>query len=389
MNAMYSTEMIPLADYGSPSMPTEHTFRAAWLRLKQRISRDDDDKPLLSRTGLEHGSLQLLNDLADPPGCAPLLRALDQRLGGWALGRDAGPRLLLLVVPPCDRTGAIETWARSSGHALLPPPPRADLIGPGDKRAAVDLAGDGLLVIPRLERWFLRQHDGLGMVRSLLAQLAAGGRRCLVGCDSWAWAYLSKAADAELSLPRPRTFEAFDAVRLHQWFADLAIDGDEGATFRLARNGEDVLACNEKGELRSNWLSLLAARSGGIPWVAWHLWRASMQWRADDSELSERAARAVANDDRTVWLVDLEDPRLPPAHEDRALLALHALLIHGRLTAEEAAAVLPATGDADVLPALVESGHLRCEHGSYSVRPTAYPAVRRALQADDFPMGAI
>jgi hypothetical protein len=42
-----------------------------------------------------------------------------------------------------------------------------------------------------------------------------------------------------------------------------------------------------------------------------------------------------------------------------------------------------------VLPALVGSGHLRCDNGHYSLRPSAYPAARQALQADGFPMGAI
>ena len=381
--------MILLADYASPAMPTEHAFRAAWRRLQRRMGGNVDEEPMLSRAGLEPSPLRMLDDLADPPSCAPLLQALEQGLGGWARSRDAAPRIHLVVVPPCDRTGTIETWARSADQALLAPPSRLDLAGSGADIASIDLAGEGLLVIPRLERWFLRQHHGLRVVRSLLAQLAASDRRCLVGCDSWAWAYLVKAADAELSLPRPHTFEAMDAARLRLWFAELAADGGDGATFRLAGNGEDVLACDDDGEPRSDWLRQLAARSGGIAWVAWHLWRASMRLRTADVTLSERAARAVAEDRHTVWVVDHEVDPLPASHEDRALLALQALLIHGVLTADEVDAVLPATGETDVLPALVGSGHLRCDDGHYSVRPSAYPAVRQALQADGFPMGAI
>jgi hypothetical protein len=384
---VHPTELIPLSKYAAPAMPTEHALRAAWRRLQQRIGGNDG--PMLPSAGLERGSLLLLDDLADPPACAPQLQALEHNLAGWARSHAAAPRMQLVIVPPCDRTGAIETWARSAGHALLAAPSRLDLFGSGADIAAGGLSGDGLLVIPRLERWFVRQRNGLRVVRSLLAQLAASDRRCLVGCDSWAWAYLVKAASAELMLPQPRTFEACDAARLRRWFAELATVGGDGASFRLARNGEDVLACDDDGEPRSKWLRELAARSGGIPWVAWHLWRAGLQLRADDTTLSERAARAVADDKRTVWVVDPDDARLPLVHEDRMLLALQALLIHGGLTAAELEAVLPATGDADVLPALVESGHLRRDRGLFSVRPSAYPAVRQALLAADFPVGAM
>lgn len=385
--------MIPLADYAPPSMPTEGALRAAWHRTLRRFGgSNNDDDSLMQRGGLERARLQMLDDLADPPACAPVLHALEQNLGAWASSGDGAPRMQLVVVAPCDRTGAIEAWARSAGHALLAAPSRSDLLSPDTVVPSRDLAGDGLLVVPRLEQWFLRQRNGLRVLRLLLAQLAASDRRCLVACDSWAWAYLSRAADAELVFSRPCTFAPFGAPLLHQWFSDLATAGgadDEGATFRLASNGDDVLACNDDGQPASNWLRKLAARSGGIPWVAWHLWRASLQRVADDTALSQRAARAVAGDRRTVWVVDVDDPRLPPSHEDRALLALHALLIHGSLTSAELGQLLPATGEADVLPALVASGHVRCENGHCSVHPTAYPAVCRALRAAGFPTGAM
>ncbi len=381
--------MIALADYTPPAVPKEHALRVAWSRLQQRITGDSDEDPLLPRGGLERSSRHVLDDLADPPDCAPVLQSLAENLGASAAGSRTAPRLQFVVVPPCDRTGTVETWARAAGHAVLPAPERGPDTDLGHSAATPGLEGEGLLVVPRLERWFLRQRHGLHAVRALLIGLAASERRCVVGCDAWAWRYLAKAADAELMLPRPLTFHPFDAARLQCWFAELAADGGDDVTFRLARNGENVLATDEAGQPCSNWLHQLAARSGGIPWVAWHLWRASLQVRIEETALSDRAARAVAGDRQTVWIVDTEDFRLPSAHEGRSMLALQALLIHGRLTADEVHAVLPSTGEPNVLPALVTSGHLRCEHGRYSVRPTAYPAVRQALQAADFPMGAI
>jgi hypothetical protein len=382
--------LIALDDYRAPAMPTDHVLRAAWTRLKQRFLPGDD--PLLPPTGLEGATLALIDDLANPPDCGPMLQALEKEFGAWSRRTDATPRLRALVMPPCDDTSTLEAWARRHGHELLGEPERIKLIGPAAASTRPDLDGDGLLVIPRLEHWFLRQRNGLHAVRSLLARLARTERRCLVGCDSWAWRYLVKCAGADLALPRPQCFEPFDARRLRDWFAALACDsGGLTATFRLAGNGDDVLAVDDDGQPRHAHLRQIAARSAGIPWVALHLWQAGLKVSAGEVPLTERAAHATAGDARTVWVVDVDDTRLPPSHEDRVLLVLQALLIHGALTPAEIDAVLPTTGEPEVLAALVATGQLRRDHDGdrLRVRPSAYPAVRQALQAAGFPTGAI
>ena len=383
-------DLIALGDYTAPTMPTEHAFRGAWNRLKQRVS--GPEQPVLHRAGLDQALLAVIDDVADPPDCGPLLQAFDAQFGAWSRDGCAQPRLRTLVVPPCDSSGTLAIWAQTRGHTVLPAPERADLIGPASAGYRPQLTGDGLLVIPRLERWFLREAGGLHALRLLLSQLAGAERRCLVGCDSWAWRFVVKSVGADLALPRPQTFEAFDARRLRDWFATLAHD-KEGATvtFRLARNGDDVLACNDSGEPRNAYLRQLAARSGGIPWVAWHLWRAGLKVSAGEEPPSGRAAGATAADARTVWVVDVDDIALPLSNEDRSLLVLQALLIHGALTSAEIDAVLPTTGEPDMLPALLRLGYLRREPGSgrHRIRPTAYPAIRKALQAAGFPTGAM
>ena len=51
--------------------------------------------------------------------------------------------------------------------------------------------------------------------------------------------------------------------------------------------------------------------------------------------------------------------------------------------------VLPDATAVEVLPALLRTGFLAQREGWLSVQPAAYPAVRRALLADGFPMGEI
>ena len=390
IDAVNLPELIALGDYIAPTMPTEHVFRGAWNRLKQRISAPDE--PILQHSGLKQASIVAIDDLADPPDCGPLLQALDEQFGAWSHDAGVQPRLRTIVLPPCDTSVTLALWARTRGHELLTEPLRVDLIRPAVEGISPDLTGDGLLVIPRLEHWFLRERNGLHAVRSLMSQLARAERRCLVGCNSWAWRFIVKGAGADLSLSRPQTFEAFDARRLRDWFATLVRDSHGvTATFRLAGSGDDVLACEDDGEPCNAYLRQLAARSGGIPWVAWHLWRTSLKVRAGVEPLSDRAAEAIAGDARTVWVVGVDDVELPPSNEDRALLVLQVLLIHGALMPAEIDAVLPTTGEPDMLAALVTSGHLQRENGSgrYRVRPIAYPAVRKALVAAGFPTGAV
>ena len=107
--------------------------------------------------------------------------------------------------------------------------------------------------------------------------------------------------------------------------------------------------------------------------------------------LTDRAAKATAADERTVWIAGVNDVNLPKSNEDRALLALQALLIHDGLTPEEINAVLPTTGEPNMLTALATSGHLWREHGGsrYRVKPTAYPAIRNALKAVGIPTGVM
>ncbi|MBP8091797.1 MAG: hypothetical protein KAY08_03095 [Giesbergeria sp.] len=421
--------LVPLGDYRSPGMPAEHVVRALWRRLKERMGSSNPD-PVRSASRLEDATLQALDEVVGPPACGPLLDDFDAAVRAW-LDEPNGSFHCVVVLPPCDSTDVIGSWAQSRGLAVLGAPERdqghvLSLVA-GTVSKAHDSGADRpeqspaftpegkapLLVIPRLEAWFLRRRNGLLAVRALLAELQQAERRCLIGCNSWAWAFLVRAAGAALVLPGPRTFVAFDAQRLHAWFSELAAPLQQGGVaFRLASNGADVLATKDGGALASNYLSELAARSNGIPWVAWHLWRDALRTGIDASQngkeqeqeperpsesqsqsTEQRTGAPVQNGvqdgKRTFWIMDVPDPDLPHHQDDNALLVLHALLMHGALRKEELLSVLPDATAVEVLPALLRTGFLAQREGWLSVQPAAYPAVRRALLADGFPMGEI
>lgn len=388
---------IPLADYDEPSMPTADAFGAMLTRLRELVRRKPAT-PMIADDRLRRSTLEMLDEVASPPACGPLLAELDASLAEWLA--DESPRIAsrLIVLPPGDRNHVIASWARDHGHEILSPPARERLIG-AERDQLPDLSGDTLLVIPALEDWFVRHQHGLGLVRALLDALDGLDRHVLVGCNSWAWRYLQRAVQADAVLPQPIIFQAFDGARLHAWFADIARSEALGTVqFRDAESGEDIMAMGPDNEPHDVLVSL-AARSRGIPWVAWRLWRRSLRRRIespsdDDDENTSAASEPQALDDQeqaqTLWVIALEEFLLPGSDDATSLLLLQALLIHGTLSRPMLARVVPEPAATRLLPALIASGVIeRRAPDLLACAPAAYPAVRASLTAAGLPVADV
>ena len=371
----------PLAEYDPPAMPTDDWLRTLWARLKA-VAREPDGTPFLAADKLRRATRDDLQE--KPPDCSPLVDEIDAGLSDWAAAASPAQLLRLIVLPPCDANGLVRLWAARRGHAVLDPPPREALL----QNVAPDLPkldGEGVLVIPDLGRWFLRHRRGLAHVRALLAALATLDRRCVVGCGSWAWSFLSKAVEANAILPSPLTFEAFDAERLQAWFQrDVLGSGGGAVSLRLSQSGQTI---SPQGRGTAGYFQRLAAQSRGIPWVAWWMWRDSLRSAADDDESQE----AVDSTDgrRTLWVAALEEFALPARHEPDELLVLQAVLIHGGLDAEELGRVVPTMRSAGIVQSLLKAGVVERHEGRFRCRAAAYPAARRGLVAAGFPVAEL
>jgi len=304
--------------------------------------------------------------------------------------------LELLIIPPCDSAGIIESWAQESGHQVLEPPSR-DVLSSQLAPELPQLDGHGLLVIPRLEYWFIRHHRGLRHVSSLLKMIRQCDRPVLVSCNSWCWRYLAHVVDTDLVLPEPIAFEAFNARRLRDWLNELSSsDGTDKVRFLDVNDGHDIMA----GDDVSVRFEELADLSLGIPWVAWQLWRRSLR-TADEREAeeavdSEESGKPKAtekkqtnSDIKTLWVTNNPSPLIPLGHEPESLRLLHALLIHDSLSVEELADVLPNIGESQITSALIRAGFIEVFDDQLRVRASAYPAVRSGLSAAGIPTGAI
>ncbi|GAA3967967.1 hypothetical protein [Allohahella marinimesophila] len=394
-------EFKPLGQYRLPTLQTKDALHLFIARIRRRFD-SSNDKPYIAEDKLHHTALQILNDVADPPAWGQLLAELDVTLRDWVAEERPSQGLKLIVLPPGEENGLLAKWARQNDHTVLAPPERISLLESDSlaiqtvrEQVQAHAKQPGVLVIPELDRWFLRHRNGLGVLRALLESLDGIERHCVIGCNSWAWVYLKKAVSADMILPDGMTFQAFDAERLRHWFHQLGeAHEDHDLTFRLTRTGEDVMAFPEKN-VAHDFFQGLAARSFGIPWVAWHLWRRSLRTGSRSDTLNgeneqahdpeEKHLLAAADDDRTLWVAALEEYTLPGREHDMVLQILHALLIHGGASAEELSAVLPRQVESALLVALRKAGIIYRSGSTYRCQPAAYPAIRSGLAVAGFP----
>ena len=376
--------LVPLGDYRAPALPTEEKVSAAFARLKAMfLARSGQD--VIASDRLETPSLRRLDEAAQPPACAPLLNDLDLAMRQWLERPVAAGTVLAVITPPSDRSDVVGSWAAQAG--LRPMSPPTTRTGELDLNALQNMDDREPLVVPRLEKWFIRSPEGIERMRKLLTILSVK-RRVLIGCNSFAWAFFVKAIRLDLIAPGPFTFRPFDGAMLEQWLVELASDEiADGAGFRLADSGGYLLREGAEQET-SHFFQTLAGRSLGIPSIAWHMWRDML--RIDDIDEHADGSQGQHSKQReTFWIAAMDELVLPGTYPRELLFALHALCLHGSLTPQELLSVVPETAGVGVVPALRGSRFVQFENGALGIRPEAYPSVRAGLQTSGFPMGAI
>ncbi len=394
---------IPLAQFEKerPQEPTQeavrHGLRAVWNRLPGRSGAAEPEIPEEARS-LKSAPMTVMDMAAPSPGWGRMGGpGLDQALGGWLEGERAGS-LAIVSGPTIGVTEMVQAWAGDQGLQILAPPAPDELLAGREWLDGVlDAVQAGQrLILPGLERCFLRHPEGLDLVRGLLDEIWQGKISCLLTCDSWAWAYLDRVVQVESILPAPLTLSPFDATALDCWFRQLAQRYEpRSLTFRQASDGHPVLTA-QKAPLSDpgvqsdqTFLTHLAARSRGNPGVARAIWRESLQ--VNSTEEVEVKAQEEAAGDRgyTMWVTPwpkLALPEVPPNTGRAEAFVLHALLLHNGLPAWLLFDLLP-MGRAEVVQILhrLRTARLVADEGNrWQVTPLGYPAVRSYLGREGF-----
>jgi hypothetical protein len=392
---------VRLDQYARAMDPAREAVREGILGLLDHLQKSEiASEAFLMRTGLASVPAYLMERVAAQPDWTVQTPALNQALGAWAREEQpASPIQVAIGAPHSGVSTALATWAKELGWRLVVAPTYEQILeGGGDWLKQFSHNQEKPLVIPKFEHLYLRHHAGLSLVRRLLDWLWSTKRRCLIGCDSWAWAYLTRALQIDTLVPHPITLAAFDYEHLRVWLQELA-SHSERFVFRQTDNGHIVLppavsAKSGETEEVADYLRHLAAFSRGIPGVAWATWRYSLQYGIDESVQAKAQETAEQDQHLTIWVKawsQLNLPELPRPVTQPHLFVLHALLLHGGLTTKGLAQVLPlsATEVIESIHRLGPAGLIETAGDRYQVAAMSYPVVRKVLSQEGYLVDAI
>ncbi len=384
-------ELIQLASYQLPSAPTASNARRGLSSLKRLFRRQPQEPqgPVKSEDELHRLEPERLDSVAGPLDWREAAEALQTALEQ----RESGDRAWFIISPPtADYAGLLETWAAQQ-DAICISAPAFDVVAGDYQGWLAELPqGECSWTLPRLEHCWLRHPAGLDLVRDLFERLLSDKLDFgLIGCDSWAWAYLRFVVPTQAV--RALTFQAFDGQRLARWLSALAaVDDHHPRRFRHAQSGNLVLAVNEGADTGvSSELRYLAAQTRGNPTAALQAWRSRLRSEPDEPAAADEDTDAQ-RDVETIWVAPAVDFELPSGLDEPEALILHALLLHEGLSTEVLEGLLPQTRfrTRALLLQLAAAGVVSSDpDGSWRVTASAYPAVRgflygRRFLIDDF-----
>ena len=389
-----SWQYVSVAAYKTPSAPVTHSARERYASLRRLFQRGKPelDSPLITTENLLSLPHCQLDRLAPPPVWRSSAEALDNELSNWLHQENPTPPVIVIVGPP--HSGNIETlkaWAElQSWRTLAGPTP--EQIFSGDTSWFSAQNGDGSpWVLPALENLYLRHVEGLKLIRHFL-DLACAGEigQGIIGCDSWAWAFLSHLWHGRTSTTI--TLQAFDEFQLAAHFQPSSGDSnDNPLLFRLSDNGHYVLpppGQNEKSYEHSKFLQILAAHSRGVFGVAQAIWRTSMQTEPDEKLTEEEEQNKDGSiPHRTVWIIPWNQLKLPvvPASigRDEAFI-LHTLLLHNGLPLDVLKLLFSPRQVMENIYCLEQEGLVGPKDTVWQVTAEGYPAARQFLQNNGY-----
>ncbi len=403
-----------MANYELPAGQAGQAASKLWARLRSLLrpvddeaapARQEDELRALNEVRLAH----LVRSVDWRDAVDPLEAALGDPAGTGGLGKG---EVRFVIGPPYGgHVSVLEHWADRHGARRIAAP------GPGQILAGDDTwleAGPGPgqpWMLPRLEHCYLRHAGGLRLLRGLLERVDTGrAGQGLIGCDSWAWAYIQRL----WPVPRPEALalQAFDGEALRHLFACLT-EREARLRFRNARSGADMLRLPVAEDIEPNpEIIRLAAHCRGNVGLAREYWRQRLRAEPESGKAVEENAEkdgqpartglgsdaagkephaeadAVAEpESATVWVsAVMGEPTLPTETDEDTAFVLHALLLHGGLPADMLPELLPvpAHGITAILRRLEALQVVQRVDGRWRIAALAYVVVRQLLLQRDF-----
>ncbi|HER34984.1 MAG TPA: hypothetical protein ENO19_05910, partial [Halothiobacillaceae bacterium] len=324
---------VPVADYQRPELPASGAVAYFWDGMKRRLgfSRSPSAGTTHDRDTLPPLPEERRKPLVPAIETGRAADALDTALHDWLTVRPADQPIRFVVEQPHAHPGLLPAWAVRHGAVLIDPPaPERILAGDLDwlDQWPREDGSSALWVLPRLAHCYLRHPEGLRLVRTLLACAEAGELgRGVIGCDSWAWAYLDHLWPLQQSAAL--TIQAFDGNRLARLLQAGITPPGQALGFCDARTGEEILRLPPDGTELHPDIRQLAAHSRGNPGIALAAWRRSLHSEPHEGAIQADDDNGKCDDGETVWFsAPRDEPVLDGAADDDVALLLHALLLH-------------------------------------------------------------
>lgn len=386
-------EYVSVAGYKPPGAPVTYSARKRYASLRRLFQRgrSEADKPLITADKLLSLPNSQLDRLAPVPAWQNSAEVLESEITDWLHQQNFGPPVIVIIGPP--HSGNIETlkaWAEIQSWRTLTGPSSEQILAGDTSWLSAQSEGDGPWILPDLENLYLRHVDGLKLIRHFL-DLACAGKlgRGIIGCDSWAWAFLAHLWHGRT--PATLTLQAFDESRLKTHFQPSGdVSRSNPLLFRLSDSGYYVLPPpeeDEKASKQSNFLHILAAHSRGSFGVARAIWRASMQAEPDEkmSEKDEKKEDGIPH--QTIWIIpwnQLKLPVLPSSAGRDVAFILHTLLLHNGLSLDILKRLLSPDQVMEHIYWLEEEGLVEQNDSVWQVTALGYPAARQFLESNGY-----
>lgn len=334
-----------LGNYQAPGLPTYGAIANAWHSVRQAFRPSDNPahRGVEQQPDLHALSPRQVDQFLPMPGAKPLAAALQLTLASW-LDHPApdSPARFVIGQPGTGNDRILEALADNCGATVVAPPTSRQILA-ADTAWLDDWPVDRLWVLPNLEACFLRHTRGISPVRHFLDRLISGHLgRGIIGCDSWAWAYVQMLWP--VTLPA-LTLQAFDAGRLYRLLEQLIPSGDQPLHLHQASNDKRLLTVAvEQNENPADNPELInqAAQSRGNPFQALLQWRARVRGAPEPAGEDLKSTPPRGGHGTVLWLADApEEPVIPTASREEHLLMLHTLLLHGGVETDLLEALLP------------------------------------------------
>ena len=366
-----------------------------WQKL--RPPKPEPESVFKAEDDLQALSEAMLDQIVSAPDWHVATIALNGALEAWLNSNQADRQPVVIVgAPHTNNAEILKLWAEEQKWRVIEPPISDDILAQNENWLDQLTDDNTPWVLPSLEWCYLRHTQGLALIRRLFDQLWSDRVSLgVIGCDSWAWAYLRHIWSGRM--PLVFMAQAFTHQSLEAWFKTLAAGSDLAPfLFRQQDNGKYVL--EPPPELAeeidppveiSSFLERLASHSRGIPGVAWALWRQSLLGEFNEALSEEERQQVHQFRATTVWVRSwdqLKQPAFPADFSQTQAFILHTLLLHNGLPVKLLAQLLslPATEVFQHLCSLQAAGLVENGAELWRVSPLGYPVVRQFLQGEGY-----